>query len=243
MLNEFIGVPAQDTRPQLQPPRRGDRCFLDWCVVQQRLPASPLHRPDDGKPISELPFLFDVAQARELLTAAAGCPTTRGRSAADRSIHCIFALCYGLGLRAAEACALRLGDVDGTGSSSSWSAASSAKVVWSRTDHASAPCWAARSTGDDQRARRLPDAPMFSFDNRRSIHPGTASQTFHHPSHRPGLSRSLTASPHRACTACATRSPWAACCAGIGKGSIRRPGCSSCRPLWDTSTRPRPRST
>ena len=42
-------------------------CFLDWAVSQQRLDASPLRRIRRRETALRLPFLFDVAQARQLL--------------------------------------------------------------------------------------------------------------------------------------------------------------------------------
>src|SRR5207244_1833980 len=60
-------------------------CFLDWAVAQQRLDASALRatrrRETDRRP----PFLFDTAQARRLLNAAAALPDNsraRGRGQA-----------------------------------------------------------------------------------------------------------------------------------------------------------------
>jgi site-specific recombinase XerC len=49
-------------------------CFLDWAVTQQRLPVSPLHRTRRRQTDQRLPFLFDLAQARRLLAAAAALP-------------------------------------------------------------------------------------------------------------------------------------------------------------------------
>ena len=87
-------------------------CFLDWAVAQQRLDASPLRatrrRETDRRP----PFLFDTAQARRLLEAAAALPDNSRARGRGQAYHAIFALCYGLGLRAGEACSLRIGDID-----------------------------------------------------------------------------------------------------------------------------------
>jgi site-specific recombinase XerC len=87
-------------------------CFLDWAVTQQRLPQSPLHRVRRRETDRRLPFLFDAAQARRLLEAAASLPDNPRARGRGPTYHDIFALCYGLGLRAGEACGLRLGDVD-----------------------------------------------------------------------------------------------------------------------------------
>lgn len=59
-----------------------------------------------------MPFLFDAAQARCLLDAAAALPDNSRAVERGSTYRTIFALCYGLGLRAGKACGLRLGDVD-----------------------------------------------------------------------------------------------------------------------------------
>ena len=68
--------------------------------------------PGDGRRLERLPFLFDTAQARQLLQAAAALPDNPRATGRGPTYHAIFVLCYGLGLRAGEACGLRLGDVD-----------------------------------------------------------------------------------------------------------------------------------
>ena len=61
---------------------------------------------------ARLPFIFDVVQARRLLAAAAALRDNPRAQQRGPTYRVIFALCYGLGLRAGEACGLRLGDVD-----------------------------------------------------------------------------------------------------------------------------------
>lgn len=86
--------------------------FLDWTVAQGWLHASPMHRTRRRETDERLPFIFDAAGVRRILAAAAALPGNP--RAKDRAgiHHAIFALCYGLGLRAGEACGLRVGDVD-----------------------------------------------------------------------------------------------------------------------------------
>ena len=94
--------------------------------------------------------------------------------------HCIFALCYGLGLRAAEACALRLGDVD---ADRQLVVVVGGKFGKSRLVPHGPRIGALLGRQVDRRrsaGAQDPDAPLFTFDGRRSMHPGTASQTFHH---------------------------------------------------------------
>jgi integrase len=86
--------------------------FLDWTVAQGRLQASPLQKIRRRETDERLPFIFDTHQVRSILEAAdalADNPRARNRAMIHRTI---FALCYGLGLRAREACNLRVGDVD-----------------------------------------------------------------------------------------------------------------------------------
>jgi site-specific recombinase XerC len=88
------------------------RCLLDWAVTWGLLEASPLQARRHRVTEQRIPFLFDPAQARLLLDAAAALPDGPRAPARGPTYHAIFALCYGLGLRAGEACTLRLGDVD-----------------------------------------------------------------------------------------------------------------------------------
>lgn len=149
--------------------------FLDWTVAQGRLDAPP-PRPARRRQTDErLPFIFDTAGARRLLDAARTLPDNpRGK---DRAAihHAIFALCYGLGLRAGEACGLRVGDVD--------------------VDHQllvvrGGKFGKTRLVPHGPRIGQLlahqlhrcgPDGeqPLFSFDGHRCVHPGTPSQVFH----------------------------------------------------------------
>ena len=128
---------------------------------------------------ARIPFLFDPAQARQLLDAAAALPDGPRAPARGPTYHGIFALCYGLGLRAGEACGLRLGDVN---AGRSLLIVRGGKFGKSRlVPHG--PRVAALVA--EQVARRAragatdAQAPLFTFDGRRPVHPGTASQAFH----------------------------------------------------------------
>ncbi|HYB24050.1 MAG TPA: tyrosine-type recombinase/integrase, partial [Solirubrobacteraceae bacterium] len=61
---------------------------------------------------SRIPSLFDPPQARRLLDAAGALPDNPRAPKRGATYRTLFALCYGLGLRAGEACGLRIGDVD-----------------------------------------------------------------------------------------------------------------------------------
>jgi len=155
------------------------RVFLDWAVTQELLAASPLRaRPRRGA-ADRLPFIFDPIQARRLLAAAAALsdtPRIRGRGQSYRGI---FALCYGLGLRAGEACGLRLDDVDAGRALLTVRGGKFGKdrlvPHGPRMGQLLAEQVERRQAGSVAAA-----APLFSFDGKRAVHPGTASQTFHH---------------------------------------------------------------
>jgi integrase len=150
-------------------------CFLDWAVNQQRLEASPLVRSRRRETERRIPFLFDAAQARRLLEAAASLPDNPRATDRGPIYHTIFALCYGLGLRAGEACGLHIGDVD---TERQLLVVRGGKFGKSRlVPHGPRigqllARQLDRRCGDD-------DSPLFSFDHRRSVHPCSASQVFH----------------------------------------------------------------
>ncbi len=174
------------------------RGFLDWSVIQELMAVSPLEVRRRRVTASRIPFIFDIVQARRLLAAAAALPDNsraRQRGPTDRAI---FGLCYGLGLRAGEVCGLCLGDVD---TDRSLLVVRGGKFGKSRfVPHG--PRIAELIGGQVQRRLTThPEsdatAPLFSFDGRRRIHPGTASQTFHALVGTLGLTRSDGISPPR----------------------------------------------
>jgi site-specific recombinase XerD len=206
------------------------RGFLDWAVVQELLAVSPLQVRRRRVTAGRLPFIFDTVQARRLLAVATALPDNPRALQRGPTYRVIFALCYGLGLRAGEACGLRLGDVD---ADRSLLVVRGGKFGKSRfVPHGPR---IAELVGAQVERRRVayPEsdatAPLFSFDGRRCVHPGTASQTFHALVSTLGLA--------------IIRSRWAVCCAGTANGWTRRAGSSSCRRSWVTSTRPRRPST
>jgi integrase len=149
--------------------------FLDWAVAQGRLQASPLRRIRRRETDERLPFIFDVTQARRLLDAAAALPDNprgRGRGAVH---HGIFALCYGLGLRAGEACGLRVGDVD---TDRQLIVVRGGKFGKSRlVPHG--PRMGGLLARHVERRGTHGKAPLFSFDGQGCVDPGTPSQVFH----------------------------------------------------------------
>jgi integrase len=154
-------------------------CFLDWAVTQHRLQISPLHRTRRRQTDQRLPFLFDLVHARQLLQAAAALPDNSRATGRGSTYHAIFALCYGLGLRAGEACGLRLDDVD---AQRQLLVVRGGKFGKSRLVPHGPRIGELLAQQVERRAglgAGLGAAPLFSFDGHRSVHPGSASQTFH----------------------------------------------------------------
>lgn len=150
-------------------------CFLDWAVTQGRMEASPLRRTRRRETAQRLPFLFDAVQARQVLDTAAALPDNPRATGRGQTYHGIFALCYGLGLRAGEACGLCLGDVD---AGRQLLVVRGGKFGKSRlVPHG--PRIAELLARHVERRGGGGDEPLFSFDGRRSVNPGSASQTFH----------------------------------------------------------------
>ncbi len=185
------------------------RCLLDWAVTWGLLEVSPLQARRRRVTGQRIPFLFDPAQARRLLEAAAALPDRPRAPGRGPTYRAIFALCYGLGLRAGEACGRCLGDVD---AGRSLLIVRGGKFGKSRlVPHGP------RIAGlvDEQVQRRRdgggtgPDAPLFSFDGRSCVHPGTASQVFHHLVPALGLAVPSGVSPP---TLHSLRHSFAVCC-------------------------------
>lgn len=156
-------------------------CLLDWTVNQGLLTVSSLTTRRRRSSPDRLPFLFDATQARRLLDAAAALPDNARAAQRGPTYHAVFALAYGLGLRAGEVCGLRVGDVDAE--------RSLLVVVGGKFGKSRLVPYGPRiaelvAAQLERRRAGGPaldtDAPLFTFDGHRCIHPGTASQTFHH---------------------------------------------------------------
>lgn len=153
-------------------------CFLDWSVTQQRLGTSPLRTTRRRETSRRLPFLFTPAQARQLLEAAAALPDNPRATGRGPTYQTIYALCYGLGLRAGEACSLRLSDID---TDRQLLVVHGGKFGKSRLiPHGPR---ISELLARQLERRRLEGAaegsPLFTFDGQRAVHPGSASQVFH----------------------------------------------------------------
>ena len=176
LLDEFLA-----SRPRTRPRSFNHllgvvAVFLDWAVSQQLLTASPLCTRRRRTTAERIPFIFDPSQARRLLDVAGGLADNsraRGRGAIYRTI---FALCYGLGLRAGEACGLHVGDVD---TERQLLVVRGGKFGKTRlVPHG--PRIGQLLAEQLERGCSSDQAPLFTFDGHRSVHPGTASLTFHH---------------------------------------------------------------
>ena len=181
LLEEFLASRPR-SRPRSFNHLRGVVAgLLDWAVTCELLDSSPLQVRRRRVTSSRIPFLFDARQARQLLEAAAALPDNPRALQRGPIYRAIFALCYGLGLRAGEVCGLRLGDID---SSRDLLVVRGGKFGKSRlVPHGPRIAELVAEQAGRRRAGRAalaPDAPLFSFDGHRCVHPGTASQTFHH---------------------------------------------------------------
>lgn len=181
LLNDFLA-----SRPRRRPRSFNHllgvvRCFFDWLVAQDVLPTSPLQAQRRRVTSARIPFIFDTAQARRLLAAAGALPDNSRAAQRGATYRTIFALCYGLGLRAGEACGLCLRDVD---ADRDLLVVRGGKFGKSRLVPHGPKAAELLAAQVERRRSSRPDAeaaaPLFTFDGRRPIHPGSASQTFHH---------------------------------------------------------------
>lgn len=181
LLDEFLA-----SRPRTRP-----RSFnhllgvvaglLDWAVSQELLVCSPLRTRRRRVTAERIPFIFDLAQARRLLDSAGSLADNARAPARGTTYRAIFALCYGLGMRAGETCALRIGDVDVERQLLVVRGGKFGKTRLVPYGPRIGGLLAAQlERRRDGRAALDDTAPLFSFDGRRCVHPGSASQTFHH---------------------------------------------------------------
>ncbi len=155
--------------------------LLQWAVINELIQTSPLTTRRRRASSGPVPFLFDMAQARRLLDAAGALPDNSRAAHRGQTYRTIFALCYGLGLRAGEACGLRLGDVD---PDRQLLVVRGGKFGKSRLvphgprigELVTQQVRRRRAGGAGEDAA----APLFTFNGRTPVNPCTASQVFHH---------------------------------------------------------------
>lgn len=88
------------------------RRLFDWLITQQVIATSPVQARPRPETARRLPFLLDVPLARRLLEVARQLPDQHRSQYRGPTYHAIFALLYGLGLRVGEVSRLQLGDLD-----------------------------------------------------------------------------------------------------------------------------------
>ncbi len=180
LLEDFLASRPRSRARSFNHLRGAVARLFDWAVSQQLLENSPLRTPRRRVTTWRIPFVFDTAQARQLLNAAAALPDNPRAPQRGATYRCIFTLCYGLGLRAGEACGLRLGDVDlehdvlvvrGGKFGKSRLVPFGPRISQLLGQHVRV-----REGAGPTRDTR---APLFTFNGRTCVHPGTASQVFH----------------------------------------------------------------
>lgn len=179
VLDDFLA-----SRPRFQPRsfnhlRGVVVCLLEWAVSQGLLKTSPLHTTRRRVSATRSPFIFEPDQVRRLLDAAAALPDNSRAAQRGPTYQAVFGLCYGLGLRAGEACRLRVGDID---ADRAVLIVVGGKFGKSRlVPHGPRIGELLAAQLERRRAHTVldDDAPLFSFDGRRPITPCTASQVFH----------------------------------------------------------------
>jgi integrase len=88
------------------------RRFLEWLVLQGQLVQSPLLLRPRKVTSQRLPFIFNDAQAKQLLIAASQLPDNPTARHRGKVYPMIFALLYNLGLRVGEVERLCIKDID-----------------------------------------------------------------------------------------------------------------------------------
>jgi site-specific recombinase XerD len=156
------------------------RRLFDWLVAQEVLASSPLRAQPRRQTQQRVPFLFDPTQARRLLAIAGALPDRPRAPLRGTTYRTAFALLYGLGLRVGEVARLCVGDVD---LERNLLSVRQTKFSKSRLVPFGPRVGKLLETFLEEREGQwgvpCPDAPVFSFDGRRAVHPGTLSQTFH----------------------------------------------------------------
>lgn len=157
------------------------RCFFGWLVTQERLESSPVRAR--AKPATEQlqPFLFSPVQVKQLLDLASGLPDRPKAPHRAETYFLIFALMYALGLRVGEVSRLCCQDVDFARQLLSIHETKFTKdrlvPFGPRVGQRLADYLTRRKT---RVVELQPEAPLFTFNAGRPIHPCTISQTFHH---------------------------------------------------------------
>jgi site-specific recombinase XerD len=156
------------------------RCFFRWLVVQERLADSPVHaRPKKSN--RSHPFLFSCSQAKHLLELASSLADKPKGPHRGQTYHLIFSLMYALGLRVGEVSRLCVKDVDFKRQLLIIRETKFSKdrlvPFGPNIQHQLSSYLQLKESYDEKLAV---EAPFFTFNGGKPIHPGTISQTFHH---------------------------------------------------------------
>jgi site-specific recombinase XerD len=157
------------------------RVFFDWCVDFELCSVSPVQVRSRRRTAQRLPFLFDLAHAQRLISAAAALPDQGSTVLRGATYTTAFALLYGLGLRVGELARLTRADLD---LDRQLLIIRATKFGKSRLVPVGPRLMARLTTYLAQRERAMgkslaSNAPLFALRGGRAIHPGTLSQTFH----------------------------------------------------------------
>ena len=157
------------------------RRLFRWLVINSYLASFPWQPPTRRDRSPRIPFLFTPDQVRLLLACAARLEDNAMSPLRGPTYRTMFALLYGLGLRAGEVSRLCMKDMDFDRS----------LLVIRQTKFAKSRLvpFGPRLTEllreylqlrAEKHGPPLADSPVFTFSGGRPIHPGTISQTFHH---------------------------------------------------------------
>ena len=161
------------------------RRLMTWLVGQGRLKRSVLTARRRPLSYQRMPFIFDPPTAKRLLQMAGRLDDSgwaRGRGTTYRTLYALF---YGLGLRASEGCGLRCGDVDLDRCILTIRNTKFGKTRLVPFGSKIGTLLREQIERRSSRGRRPgADAPLFTFDGRRCIHAGGVSMTFVDLTHR-----------------------------------------------------------
>jgi site-specific recombinase XerD len=162
------------------------RCTLGrlfaYLVEQDKLARTPVQSPPRRSRYQRTPFIFDIADAKRLLSVAKTLADKGGTVERGKTYHVLFAVLYGLGLRVGEACRLRIEDVD---FNRRLFVIRETKFYKTRLVPFGPKLEALLVEHLRQRRIKCPDSfsidqPLFCLRGGRPINPGTVSQAFHH---------------------------------------------------------------
>lgn len=181
LIDEFLL-----SRPRARPRSYNHlRCTLvrlfAHLMVRGRLSRNPVQSPPRRSRYQRMPFIFDIENARRLLTISRALPDKGGTIERGRVYYLIFAILYALGLRVGEVCRLRIQDLDTVRGVLT---IRKSKFYKSRLVPAGTKLSALLNEYLQWRQARYPtcssaEEPLFCLRGGRSINPCTISQVFH----------------------------------------------------------------